>query len=368
MPTPSSVEAPGIRAMVRWVAIRFVLRMRSLTALAMLPLAASAEISGSARVSSGIGIDSNARRDYDQVGDGAQADAFAFVSGWGHFQLTGEKGRTAAEYELGFRKFLQLPSQDVLVQSLTAEGLLLLGRSLGVGLDGRVKDRRGGERDYSDLAAFAFLELAASHALDLRVDAGGRRFIYRPYFPYSFKASEFTAQARYRFDRKHSIALFGELGLRYYDDEARPDPRREPDPNTPQRQDLAYLAGIAYSYRGPIALTLSYSYGGISSNSFGETALRHRLVARVGAPMPWELTLLAQAVVQRTHYPDGVYNSPDLVLLEDDNQNSISLKLLRPLSDHLDAELLFALYHASLPENRLTYLRQVAWIGFTWRL
>jgi hypothetical protein len=352
------------------VLIPFVLRTRfpaALGAAMLLPLVAAADVSGSARVSTGVGFDSNVRRDYDQIPGGTQADGFAFASGWGHLQINGDKGRAWGEYELGLRKFFQSTGDDVVVQSLAGQGVLPLSQLLGFGLDLRGKDRRGGDRDYTDLAAFAFVELIPAGSFDLRAEAGAQRFIYRPIFEYSFKATDFSVQARYRFDRHHSIALLGELDLRFYNGDARPNPSVEAN-SFPQRQDTAFLSGLSYSYRGPFALTLSYSYGGAISNSFGETVYRHRFSANAGMSLPWELTLLAQGAVQLAHYPDGANTPPQLILLEDDNQNSVALKLLRPLSTHLDGELRFALYHANLPQNGLTYLRQVAWIGITWRL
>ncbi len=332
----------------------------------LLPLAAAAETTGNLRFSTGAGFDSNARRDYDSVG--REGDAFAFLTGAGHLQLADHKWRAAADYELGARKFVSVQGTDVLAQALAAQGLRMLGPSWAIGLEVRGKDRRGGERDYSDLAAAAFAEFAASRALEVRAEAAARRFIYRPLSSYTFTAAEFAAQARYRFDRRHSIALVGELGLRFYGDEVRSDPAVEPNPIPPLRRDLAFLAGASYSYRGPFALTLGYSYGGADSNSFGETNFRHRLTASAGLLLPWELTVLLQGAIQRIQYPDGRYQSQDLILLLEDNQNSISLKLLRPLSSHLDAELFYGLYQADLRQNGLTYHRHVAWIGITWRL
>jgi hypothetical protein len=351
------------------VAIPCVPLTRSLSALAaamLLPIAAAAETSGGLRLSAGGGFDSNARRDYESVG--AQADGFAFITGSGNLLLDSERARAAAAYELGLRQFLMATSANVIAQAATAQGLLQLGPSWAVGLAGRGKDRRGGDRDYSDLAANTFVEWAVTRALDLRAEAGPRRFIYRPFFEYSFKASEFAAEARYRFDRRHSISLLGELGLRFYNGDARADPALDPPPSPLQRRDLAFLGGLSYRYRGPVALSLSYHYGRADSNSFGETNVRHRLMASAGMRVFWELTVLAQAAIQVIHYPEGKSSSPELLLLEDDNQDSISLKLLRPLSSHLDAELFFAFYHANLPQNGLTYLRQVAWIGIAWRL
>lgn len=351
------------------MAIPCVLLTRSLSALGaamLLPLAAAAETSGGLRLSLGGGYDSNARRDYESVG--AQGDGFAFLTGAGNLLLNAGRGQAAAAYELGMRQFFTLSSASVAAQSATAEGLFLLGPSWAVGLAGRGKDRRGGDRDYSDFAANAFVEWATTRALDLRVEAGARRFVYRPLFDYSFKATEFAAEARYRFDRRHSISLLGELGLRYYNGDARADPALDPPPSPLQRHDVAFLAGLSYRYRGPVALSLSYHYGRADSNSFGETNYHHRLLATAGMRVFWELTVLAQAAIQVIRYPEGKSSSPELLLLEDDNQDSISLKLLRPLSSHLDAELFYGLYHANLPQNGLTYLRQVAWIGIAWRL
>jgi len=351
------------------VAIPCVLLTRSLCALGaamLLPIAAAAETSGGLRLSVGGGFDSNARRDYESVG--TQADGFAFITGAGNLLLNTGRAQAAAAYELGLRQFFMTPSANVTAQAATAQGLFLIAPSWAMGLAGRGKDRRGGDRDYSDLAGNAFVEWAATRALDIRLEAGARRFLYRPLFEYSFKATEFAAEARYRFDRRHSIALLGELGLRFYNGDARADPALDPVPSPLQRQDVAFLGGLSYRYRGPVALSLSYHYGRADSNSFGETNYRHRLLASAGMRVFWELTVLAQAAIQVIHYPEGKSSSPDLLLLEDDNQDSISLKLLRPLSSHLDAELFFGFYHANLPQNGLTYLRQVAWIGIAWRL
>jgi hypothetical protein len=325
-----------------------------------------AEMSGTVRVSSGVGIDTNVRRDYAQLG--AQADAFAFINGAGRAQLVSERARAAGEYELGGRMFLLTPEESVLVQALNAEGSLRASENVGIGLHGRGKDRRGGQREYTDLAGGSFVDVAPSRDWDVRAEAGIRRFIYRPFFPYSFTAAELTTAARYRLAPRHSFALTGSIDLRFFNASAQTDPRGDANAAAPQRQDVGFLGGLSYTYRGPLLLTLSYSFGGASSNSFGETFFRHRLTGSAGLRMPWEVTLLAQVALQLTHYPDGAYSSPELVLLEDDNQNSLSLKLLRPLSGHLDAELTFAAYHAKLPQNGLTYDRQVAWIGVAWRL
>jgi hypothetical protein len=339
----------------------------ALFALALLiPTAHGSELKGTARLSFGAGADSNARRDYEQVG--TQADAFAYASAFGRFEYFAQKARAAGEYEIGARKFLQLLSEDVLVQSGSVEGVLSLGPSWSIGLEGRGKDRRGGARDYSDLFGGPFVALAAG-AWDIRLRTAAHRFVYRPDFSYSFKAMEIGMTGQYRLSRRHALLLVFDAGIRNYDANSRPDPSLPPPPSVTGRQDVAVLGGAGYSYRGPIALTLTYSYGDTRSNSFGETTLRHRLALTAAARLPGDLTVVGQAALQRTRYPDGPYRGPpEIILLEDDNHNSVALKLLRPVLTDLELELRLALYSDRLPQNKLTYLREVASMGFVWRL
>jgi hypothetical protein len=322
--------------------------------------------SADARLSAGAGVDSNARRDYQQLGP--QADAVASLIGTAQLHWLSERGQADAGYQLGLRKFLRLAAEDTLVQSGSAQGTWWLARAWGLGAEGFIKDRRGGDRDYSDLSGSGLVQFAPDASFDLRLRGGGHRFVYRPNFAYSFRATELGLQGRYRFDRRHSLSATGELGFRSYNSTARPDPRLESPPALEQRQDLALLAGLAYNFRGPFALTLAYNYGQAASNSFGESLYRHRLSAAVALRLPLQLTLLGEAALQFTRYPDGPYPTPDVILIEDDNYDSLSVKLLRPVTKHVDVELHYALYHTELPQNALTYLRQVAWIGFTWRL
>ncbi len=84
--------------------------------------------------------------------------------------------------------------------------------------------------------------------------------------------------------------------------------------------------------------------------------------------LPWKLTLLAQGSLGLNLNPDGVYLSPEIILLEEDEAlNSLSLKLARPLTERLDVELSYAVYDTQLPRNNLFYFRQVGSVGITWR-
>lgn len=344
---------------------------RRLLAIALLWTApAAAEASGALRLWVGSGLDSNARRDFTSPSTEVRPEADGVVSaiGSGEGRVQGEASQLNGALDLGVRKFLQLPSEDVFISSGAVDGSVALGRYFGLGLGGRAKDRRGGDRDYSDLTGEAFLELVPDRSLQLRLRGGGHRFLYWNRIEYSFAATELGALCRYRFDRRHGVFLFGDLGLRRYQGLTNQDPELEDPPPRVQRKDLALSAGAGYSYRGPFTLAVTYSYSEQQSNSFGESSWRHRLSVTGGFRLPARLTLLGQLGLQLSRL-DRVYLSPELVIAEDDeSHNSVSLKLVRPVSESLDAELKLATYQNWLPRNDLEYRRLVGWLGLTWRL
>jgi hypothetical protein len=237
-------------------------------------------------------------------------------------------------------------------------------------VEGWGKDRRGGPRGYTDLVGGGFLELAPTSALTIRFRGAFHRFLYHPFFPYSFSAGEGGVRLQYRIDRYHSLTAVGDLSFRSYNAIADSDPNGPPRERPLQRSDRVTIGGLSYRYGGPVLVSVGYTYGDFSSNSFGQTAHRHRLAASAGVRLPWKWTLLAEGVLQFTNDPDKIFAAPQILLVDDENLNSISLKLARPLSPDLDLELQYAFYHASLPGPDATYryVRMVGGIGLTWRL
>ncbi|MDC0713658.1 hypothetical protein POL68_34650 [Stigmatella sp. ncwal1] len=340
--------------------------------LALLVLASGAHAAdgrGSLRLTGRLSVDSNPLRDFtDAQARTSGADAVLSLLAVGEGSLTGERAQLVGHYELGGRKFIDRAEEDLLVQAAAIEGSMALGTRWGLGVEGRLKDRRGGSRAYSDLGASAFAEYAPDVRLALRVRAGAHRFVYRPAPEANFGGPELGIQGRYRLNRRHTLTAFGEYGARDYGVQATPPLGRE-DTSLGLREDSALTVGVGYTYRGPLALGLTYTYQEISSNSRGETVLRHRLSGSAGVRLPWRFTLLAQGALGRSSYPDGIFLSPEILLVEEDEaQNSLSLKLARAVSEHLDVELSYALYGTRLPQNKLSYFRQVAGVGLTWRM
>jgi hypothetical protein len=351
---------------VWWVGVS---RLLSALLLLLAGGAHAADVEGSVRLTGRVLGDSNAPRDFsDNQSMRPEPDLALGLLAVGEGRVTGERLQLVGRYELGGRKYLRYATEDVLVQSAAVEGSMAVGTQLGLGVEGRGKDRRGGSRDYSDLGASAFLEYAPEVRLALRVRAGAHRFVYRPDARANFGGPELGFLGRYRFNRRHSLSVFGEYGSRRYGVQALP-PEGQEDLVLGRRKDGALSAGAGYTYRGSWAAGLTYTFQEVSSNSFGETVLRHRLSGSAGLRLPWNVMLLAQGALGLSRYPDGIYLSPEIVLVEEDEgQNSLSLKLARPVNESVDVELSYALYSTSLPRNGLSYFRQVLGVGLTWRL
>lgn len=334
--------------------------------------APAAEWEGALKATGRVLVDTNASRDFaDPTTKTRGLDQALSLLGSAEGRATFERSQLVGRYELGLRKYLGFTDEDTLVHTGAVEGSLALGAELGLGVEGHAKDRRGGTRAYSDLGTSAFLEYAPDVRLALRLRVGARRFVYRPDTTVNFGGPELGVLGRYRLDRRHSVSLFGDWGSRGYGILARmrpPSPSQPPPSSQVRREDGALTAGASYTYRGPVALGLTYVFQEVSSNSFGETVLRHRVSGNAGVRLPWRLTLLAQGSLGLTAYPDGIFLSPEIILVEEDEgQNSLSLKLSRPLTEKVDVEVSWGLWSTRLPRNALTYTRQVFGVGFTWR-
>ncbi len=329
--------------------------------------ASAADFQGRARLWVGPAIDTNARRDFVSTERATEPDLFFF--GLGQLEgilRIGEHVRIVGSYDVSGRKFVLLPTEDTVVQAAQLESTVSFLKYFAFGLSGRARDRRGAERDYTDLVGGAVLDFFPDAAVDLRAQINAHRFLFYNRFEYSFWGPDGTVSARYRINRRHSVSLFGSYNARTYNGTARDRPLPEgSEPEPPRvRADNVFGGGASYSFRGPFHFTFSYSYFDQASNSFGESVQRHRLNATGGFRLPWELTLLTSITWQPAVFPEGVYLSPDLTVLEEDeNVSSITVKLVKPLSKHFDLDVRYAGFLGFLPQNEFLYLRHVISVG-----
>lgn len=326
--------------------------------------AAAAEPAGSLRANASIGGDSNARRVFGPGEPDVVASLLLDAAG----RLSAGPMDLGGGYSAAGRKFFALSTEDTLAQEAEAEaGARPLG-SVQLAVNGRAKDRRGGPRRYTDLQSSAALRWRAIPELEVELHGGAHRFIDWAVFEYSYSSPEAGARVRFRFDRHHTLSLGGDVGHRKYNSLARMEATM-PDPPEVIREDGVLTADASYSYRGPFQLSAGYRYFDADSNSYGETVRFHRVELTLGTPLPWDLLLFAQLTLQLAEYPDGVFLSEEFFLREDDERhNSVSFKLVRPLSERVDLELRYGVWVNVLPQNELFYFRQAGSIGLAFRL
>lgn len=344
---------------------------RLLLLLSLVPAWAGAvDFRGASRVWLGPGYDTNARRDFVTSASAPQPDGFLFGLGTVDGVIEGERWRLAGTWDVAARKFFLLPTEDTLVNSVTGEFLFGLSQLFAVGLFGTVRDRRGAERDYTGLIGQGFIDFTPRGNIDVRLRFGATRFLFWPRFAYSYSGPVGDLSARYRFDRRHSVSLSGSFNPRTYNANVNPRPD-EPETPSVRRFDPFFTVGVGYAYRGPFHLSAGYTYLDQTSNSYGETLRRHRLTLTAGFRLPGQFTLLTTGALQLTSFPDGIFLSPDLQVVEDDeNSSTLTVKLVRPVHKHIDVDVRYALYVNVLPQRTsgqesLFYLRNVFSLGVT---
>lgn len=328
-------------------------------------VAHAVDFKGRARLWVGPGIDTNAKREFVSSGVVTETDGLLF----GLLQLDGqlqflERVRVAGSYEIGARKFFTLATEDTVVQAAHLEGTVTFLDMFAFGVIGRARDRRGALRDYTDLQGGAVLDFFPSNTVDVRATLMAHRFLYYNRFDYSFWGPDGNLTARYRFDRRHSISAFGGYNARTYNARQRIRATEGgPTETELPRSDSVFNAGVSYSFRGPFHFTLGYSFYAQDSNSVGESVSRHRVSATGGFVLPWKLNLLATISWQPSIYPDGQFLNPDLTIVDDENVSSLTIKLVRPLTQWFDLDLRYAGYLGFYPQNNFLYLRHVVSVG-----
>ncbi len=328
-----------------------------------------ADAKGAARASVGAAYDTNAERvATDKRSDEAPTpDANLSLLGSLEGLWAKERGLLTGAYDVAARRFFRVRSEDAVFQAASLSGGFALTPSLRLGVDARLKDRRGG-RPYTDLSARPYVDFIRAPTLEVRVSAGPHRFLnWEPgFFRYSFTGTEGGALVRYRFNRRHAVHAAGELGELRYHALAR-DATGEVTGAQGRRQDAVLSASAGYQYRGRVLASVHYSYLEQTSNSFGESYHRHRVAGALGLRLPWKLTWLSQGAVQQGG--GRRFYSAELPMLEDEeDRNFVSTRLVRPLTEHIDLELKGALYLDELTQDQFVYARQVGGIGVTCRL
>lgn len=335
------------------------------------PPARAASAQGSLTASVGPGLDSNPAR---TVGTGDALDGFVGLSATGRGKLqVGEAQQLQGRYDLGLRKYLRDGGEDLAVQQLALDWSVRLGpAAVGAEATGKWRLSRSGARDYLDGGGELFLDWSFARAFSARLTAGGRGFRYFPHRGYDFAAPQANLSARLIPARRHVFGAGAFAAMPFFRGPARVDAEGTLSPDA--RRDRQIGAQVSYAYRGPLALQAGYAFLRIDSNSYGEASERHRLWGAAAAKLPLRLYASAQLAWQHIRYPDGLFLSEELLLLDDESQSSCALKLAFAATERLDLEARWAAYWIKLPPAKdgtaeaTTWWRHTAFVGVTLRL
>ena len=106
---------------------------------------------------------------------------------------------------------------------ITAGSTILIENPIAI-IDANVD--RHGTRELTQ----AFIDFLPTPAIDVRLKVGATRFLFWPRFAYSYSGPTGDLSARYRFDRRHSVSLFGSFNPRTYNGNVNPRPEEAETP------------------------------------------------------------------------------------------------------------------------------------------
>lgn len=213
-----------------------------------------------------------------------------------------------------------------------------------------------GARTFRALGADALLAMRGSDEERLTLGVGGRSFHYKPDPQYDYVAPAISARLDSILwqspDRTRSVELATSLGFeaRDYDGTAFADgcpPGSKPDPacfvaTELGRRDRYGRAGVDLTYIGHQVAAIGYQMTVIDSNSFGQSLIRHRVIAS-GTTSRGKVYATLLAILQIDQYLDGLILERDLqhtefTNIEDENRSSLQLHVARKLSPEWSLE------------------------------
>jgi hypothetical protein len=208
-----------------------------------------------------------------------------------------------------------------------------------------------GSRTFLNLGTDAVLAAHQGDDRHVMLTFGARHFEYKPDPAYDWDGPSASARLELVLWQPpaatRSLELAVSLGFdaRFYDAYAFEDtcpPHAPADPMCRQptdlhRRDRFERIGAELTWTGRQVATLGYQLTVVTSNSYGESFLRHRLTGSVTTTLPGELYATVLAVLQIERYLDGLIVQSDplhaeYTSIDDENRSTLQLRVARKLS------------------------------------
>ena len=237
-----------------------------------------------------------------------------------------------------------------------------------------------GARTFRNLGADALLALGREDH-HLALELGGRDFSYKPDHAFDWRGPVANARLDVLLwqtsGKTKSLELAGTLGFeaRGYASRAvasctSDDPNSMPCsiPTALHRRDRYQRAGLELNWTGHVVATGGYQATVISSNSFGQSLIRQRIIASVTMELPGKIFGTATATLQLDQYPDGVLLEKDVLHqeftnLEDENRSSLQILLTRALSTAWSVEARGAAWRDFANTGDASFRRELVYAG-----
>ncbi len=280
----------------------------------------------------------------------------------------------------GAKLFFNQSDEDLAAARLT--GAYRFNHPEGWALGGRLTVRdttlRYHDRDYTLVRSELFGQMRLLPWLALEAFAGGSYYYFKPdaYAIYALKYTHYGPSAGLRLrmtGAEVSSLIFYQIEARFVDDLSRDESFTV---TGVERFDLRHTGGlrvkhpIRYWGQRRLILELSYLLSVNETNSFGSSALWHRLQFVLSMQLPLDITLHLMGTLQFTDYLDnlpveGSLYEPDA----DEHENSLVARISYPVWNGLSVVLHGAVYrnafHSGTSE-KIPFSRETIMLGLAY--
>ena len=307
-------------------------------------------------------------------------DGVTRLIGEGTLEYSTGRHALLANFLGGVKLFSNQTNEDQMAVNLGAIYGYKATENWWIGSQVRAQDTtlRYHDRDYTLLRAVFTQTIRLLTWMYLETYAGGRYFYFKPdaYAIYSLKYSHYGPVGGFRLrllgDGIHST-IFYEISARFVDDMSRDEKFTLTDQ---ERFDLRHTGGlevrhpIRYWGQRKLILRMSYWVSVNDTNSFGSSALWHRLRFNISMQLPLDITLHLMGTLQFTDYLDGLPVEGSLYEVDaDENENSLVIRIGYPLWKGLSLVLHGAVYrnafHSGTTE-KIPFGRETIMLGLAY--
>lgn len=352
--------------------------------------------------------DSNANR-AETIGDKAAGAALPIPSfllrttAFGSLRWTAGPSTLRASADLGGKLFFAGPAmpEDVAVAQGALDEQLRLGRHLVLGAGGDYYDAiqprdcppaRFGNGDQQlspsvgDTSCHRDFRAGGGRGqvalllgdVDLSLGLGGRAFRWKPDDELSFDGASASAALGLHLrsgevddEAEWDLLASARAELRDYHG---PKLSSASDPGSdaaPRRRDLDAVGTVSLTYVGKLLAGAAYSLDWDRSSSYGQSYLRHLVSLKVAADLGWKLVATFKAQLTFTGYaqPAAITTGALVaVTIEDESRDAFIVDLERPLGGGASLSARYSAYRNGVSNATLDYLRQVVYLGLSYRL